>query len=171
MRINLIVCISILTVCFSPLSFAEQLSAYELPEKIKLYMDKKYPASKNVTIARRQHFGVPLYRVTFNHELLDKNNNGYDETAVKYFRMNGGFYSNAMVVHPDAFNILTKPARKTLEQNYPGYKIVSFSLLSNPNSIGEEYEFELDVAGRQVELSMKDNGEIISEINPTEEGI
>ncbi len=81
--------------------------------------------------------------------------------------MNGHFYTNAMVVQQEAFNILPSATVKSLQLKYPEYKILAMKTVANPNGVGEEYEVDLLVSGKKWNISIDGQGTLISE---TEQG-
>ncbi len=47
--------------------------------------------------------------------------------------------------------------------NYPKYEILAMKTVANPNGVGEEYEIDLLVSGKILNITIDDQGKIISE--------
>ena len=151
----------------SSTTYGEALSGQDVPEAVHSYMQKKHPKAEEITIAQKTYFNIPLYEVTFTEEAYDKDNKMYKAKFAKLFRLNGHFYTNAIEVQPDAFNIITDAAEKSLRSHYPDYQITGMKIVSNPNGVGEEYEINLLNSGKSINVNINDKGKIISEtVNP-----
>jgi hypothetical protein len=153
----------ILLTIFSITVNARTLTKQDVPEKVFDYIYHKHPKAQDISIEEKTHFGQALYEVTFTAEHKDLNGQVYQEKTVDLFRVNGHFYVNAMVVQHEAFNIIPTATVKSLQLNYPKYEILAMKTVANPNGVGEEYEIDLLVSGKIWNISIDDQGKIISE--------
>lgn len=142
---------------------ANIINKQEVPKKVFDYIYKKHPKAQDISIQEKTHFGQALYEVTFTAEQKDLNDRVYQEKLVDLFRVNGHFYVNAMVIQHEAFNIISSAAVKRLQLNYPKYEILELKTVVNPNGVGEEYEIDLLVSGNIWNISIDDQGKLISE--------
>jgi len=138
---------------------ARPVNKSELPEKMAHYLDKKYPAATGLDLSEKIHFDHQLLELSFKQPIDQK----HTETLVKLFRPSGAFFTNVIAVEKNAFRLLPDAASKSLENRYPGYKILEMNLIANPNNQGEEYEMVLLVGEKIVNVSMDDRGTLISE--------
>ncbi len=142
---------------------AQTLNKQDVPEKIFDYIYKKHPEAKDISITEKKHFNQPLYEANFTAKNIDKNGQSYEEKITDLFRINGHFYTNELVVDHNAFNIMSPAALKSLKSHYPKYEILVMKIVTNPNTVGEEYEIDMLVSGKIRNISMNSQGEIISE--------
>lgn len=142
---------------------AKPLSKQDIPVKVFDYIAKKHPQARDFKIQEKTHFGQPLYEVSFIVDQTDKNGQAYQETVVNLFRVNGRFYSNALVVEHNAFNIIPSDTEKNLQSNYPNYEILAMKTVVNPNGVGEEYDVQLLVSGKIMDVSINSQGKLIGE--------
>jgi len=142
---------------------AQTLNKQDVPEKIFDYIYKKHPEAKDISITEKKHFNQPLYEANFTANNIDKNGQSYEEKITDLFRINGRFYTNELVVDHNAFNIMSSAALKSLKSHYPKYEILMMKIVTNPNTVGEEYEMDVLVSGKIRNISMNSQGEIISE--------
>ncbi len=148
---------------FSVTVNAGAINRQDVPKKVFDYIYKKHPNAKDITIAERTHFGQALYEVKFTEKKQDLNGKEYQENFVDLFKMNGRFYTNEFVIEHQAFNIMPTETVKSLQLNYPNYEILAMKTVANPNSVGEEYDVDLLVSGQILNVSIDDQGKIISE--------
>lgn len=158
----------ILTLSVIPLAtHGKELSLQDLPEAVHVYMQKKHPGAEDITIEQRTYFNIPLYEVNFTEDAHDQDNKKYQAKFTKLFRLNGHFYTNAIKVQPDSFNIISDVAEKSLQSHYPDYQIEEMKIISNPNGVGAEYEIDIQDSGKSIIVNITDKGEITSEtVNP-----
>ncbi|MFK5949042.1 MAG: hypothetical protein QM500_09790 [Methylococcales bacterium] len=142
---------------------AQTLSKQDVPEKIFDYIYKKHPEAKDISITEKKHFNQPLYEANFTAKNIDKNGQSYEEKITDLFRINGHFYTNALVVDHNAFNIMSSAAVNSLKSHYPKYEILAMKTVINPNTVGEEYEINMLLSGKIWNISINDQGEIITE--------
>jgi hypothetical protein len=111
----------ILLTIFSITVNARTLTKQDVPEKVFDYIYHKHPKAQDVLIEEKTHFGQALYEVTFTAEKKDLNEKVYQEKTVDFFRVDGHFYTNALVVQHEAFNIIPTATVKSLQLNFPKY--------------------------------------------------
>jgi hypothetical protein len=149
-------------VCFSLSSssvLAKPVNKSELPDKIIRYLDKKYPAAKQLDLSEKKHFDQTFLELTFQHPVDPK----HTETLIKLFKPSGVFFTNVIAVDKNAFRLLPDATSKALEARYPNHKILEMNLIANPNKAGEEYEMVILVDKDIFHVSMDDQGKLISE--------
>lgn len=155
--------IFLLLTIFSLATNANTINKQDVPKQVFDYIYKKHPEAKDITVEAKTHFGQSLYEVTFTANQNDRNGQVFQEKLVNLFRVNGHFYTNAIVVQHAAFNIIPTATIKSLQLNYPKYEILGVKTVDNPNGVGEEYEIDLLVSGNIWNISIDNQGKIISE--------
>jgi len=142
---------------------ADLINKQDVPEKVFNYIYDKYPQAKDVTVEEKTHFGQPLYEVKLTSTQYDQNNQAYQAKKSELFKLDGHFFTNAFEVAHNSYTIITGVAEKKLQVQYPDYKILAMKIVSNPNGVGDEYEIYLKALGKTLDVSITDQGEIISE--------
>jgi hypothetical protein len=143
--------------------YARIIDRQDLPEKIFTVINKKHPKAEIMTIEDKTHFGQPLYAIKIRETQYDMNNQIYFEETVELFRPNGHFYTNEINIKRESFDlILPSEIKESLHQQYPDYKIQEIQIVTNPNSIGEEYDIALLASGRVWNISIDSKGKLIS---------
>lgn len=142
---------------------ASEFSLQDLPQKAMDYLHKHHPKAKDFSVKEKKHFGQSFYQVSFKESKFDKNNTPYDEEIGELFRPNGYLFTNIVTVEKHAFNIISEDAMKSLQTNYPKHKLLGVKMITNPNDYGEEYDIELLASGKVWEITVNNNGEILSE--------
>jgi hypothetical protein len=148
---------------FSMTVNAGTIDKQDVPEKVFSYIYKKHPKAQDITVEKTTHFGLPLFKVCFKANQYNLNNRIYQAEFVRLFRFNGHFYTNEIAVERHAFNVISDAAKKGLQLNYPDYEILAMKAVSNPNGVGEEYEIDLLVSEKILNISIDDKGKVISE--------
>jgi|GEM_PF-6435740 len=159
-----------LKMCFFSLIFvsisanARMVSDINLPEQIFSYLNEKYPKAEDFTAVEKTHFGRSFYEVNFKLMTVDKNNKSYlDDRGELFHKSNGHIFTNVITVQPNNFNVISAAAKKTLNLSYPGYKMLGMKMVVNPDGVGEEYEIDLMVSGKLLNISMNNKGKVFSE--------
>ncbi len=143
---------------------AKNISMQDLPQKALDYMHKNHPKAKAISVQEKNHFGQSFYQVTFEENKTDQNNMPYEDEMGELFRPNGQLFTNIIIVEKHSFNVISDQAVKSLQSNYPDYKILAVKMINNPNRYGEEYDIDLMVSGNILEITLDNNGEILSEM-------
>jgi len=141
---------------------AEIIDHQNVPEGISTYLHDKHPSAEEITIKDKNHFGRQLYEVRFK-ETKTENDKTYKQDMDELFRTNGDYFTNVYQVEHHGYNVMSDKAKKSLQSHYPDYKILSMRMISNPNGNGEEYEINLMVSGKNLNVTFNNFGDLISE--------
>jgi len=164
MRPNLLSIVFIVLSFFSLSIHAKTITKENLPEKVFSYISKNHPKAQDMNIREVEHFGQPLYELKLTATKYDTNNKIYKEPLILFFRLNGDFYTNGIIVEHNSFKMISDAATKSLQQHYPNYEILAINTIVNPNGVGEEYDINLLASGKTWHLLINDHGKIMSEM-------
>lgn len=132
-------------------TYAEIINKDAIPEKILTQFYKKHPDTVDFTARKKKHLGQDLYVFYFKEG---------DEKRIELYRANGSFYVNGVLV--DASGIVPPAAFDNLKAAFSDYKIKEAVRVVNPNGPGEEYDFTVNTADGEWNVSVDGEGKIVS---------